>query len=77
MNPETAVVHFEKGLPDCAGIYRAVNQETAALLRDRYPFLNRESDLGVPGLREAKERYHPHHMVEVCYARLVEMLRVL
>ena len=77
LNPETAVVHFEKGLPDCAGIYRAVNQETATLLRDRYPFLNRESDLGVPGLREAKERYHPHHMVEVCYPRLVEMVRVL
>ena len=73
LNPETAVVHFEKGLPDCEGIYRAVNQETALQLRDRYPFINRESDLGVPGLREAKERYHPHHMVKVYYARRSEM----
>jgi hypothetical protein len=77
LNPETAVVHFEKGLPDCPGIYRAINQETAALLRGRYPFINRESDLGVPGLREAKERYHPHHMVEVCYTRKEDMERVL
>ena len=73
LSPGTAVVHFEKGLPDCEGIYRAVNQETALLLRDRYPFINRESDLGVPGLREAKERYHPHHMVGVYYARREEM----
>jgi uncharacterized protein len=73
LSPDTAVVHFEKGLPDCEGIYRAVNQETALLLRDRFPFINRESDLGVPGLREAKERYHPHHMVGVYYARREEM----
>lgn len=73
LSPETAVVHFEKGLPDCEGIYRAINHETARLLRDRYPFINRESDLGVPGLREAKERYHPHHMVGVYYARRSEM----
>jgi hypothetical protein len=73
LSPETAVVHFEKGLPDCEGIYRAINHETALLLRDRYPFINREGDLGVPGLREAKERYHPHHMVGVYYARRQEM----
>ena len=73
LNPSTAVVHFEKGLPDCEGIYRAINHETALLLRDRYAFINRESDLGVPGLREAKERYHPDHMVGVYYARRSEM----
>ena len=77
LNPGTAVVHFEKGLPDCEGIYRAINHETALLLRDRYPFINRESDLGVPGLREAKERYHPHHMVGVYYARRTEMAGIL
>jgi hypothetical protein len=73
LNPTTAVVHFEKGLPDCEGIYRAINHETALLLKDRYPYINRESDLGVPGLREAKERYHPDHMVGVYYTRRSEM----
>jgi hypothetical protein len=65
MNPTTALVHFEKGLPDCEGIYKAINTETAALLEKEYLFINRESDLGIPGLREAKRRYQPHHLVEV------------
>lgn len=65
MNPTTALVHFEKGLPDCEGIYKAINAETAALLEKDYIYINRESDLGVPGLREAKQRYHPHHLIEI------------
>ncbi len=65
MNHDTGLVHFEKGLPDCEGIYKAINQETARRLRDACTFINRESDMGVPGLREAKSRYHPDHMVEV------------
>jgi len=64
-NGDTAVVHFEKGLPDCDGVYRAVNAETARRLRGQFTYINRESDMGVPGLREAKLRYHPHHLTEV------------
>jgi len=47
LNPETAVVHFEKGLPDCEGIYKAINAETARHLEGRYTYINRESDMGV------------------------------
>jgi len=65
LNTDTALVHFEKGLPDCEGIYKAINAETAKVTSKEYTYINRESDLGVPGLREAKMRCHPHHMVEV------------
>lgn len=65
LNRDTALVHFEKGLPDCKGIYRAINAETAKILAEHYTYINRESDLGVEGIREAKTRYHPHHMEEV------------
>ena len=65
LNANTAIIHFEKGLPDCEGIYKAINADTAAVLADEVKYINRESDLGVGGLREAKLRYHPHHMVEV------------
>jgi hypothetical protein len=65
LNKDTALVHFEKGLPDCKGIYRAINAEAAKILARDYTYINRESDMGVEGIREAKMRYHPHHMVEV------------
>jgi uncharacterized protein len=77
LNADTAVVHFEKGLPDCEGIYKAINAETAKVLANRYAFINRESDLGEPGLREAKMRYHPHHMVEVSSARREDLVQWL
>ncbi|HNQ25583.1 MAG TPA: phosphatidylglycerol lysyltransferase domain-containing protein [Methanoregulaceae archaeon] len=77
LNEDTLVVHFEKGLPDCEGIYKAINAETAFAVKEKYRYTNRESDMGVPGLREAKMRYHPHHMVEVWYATLDDMERIL
>jgi hypothetical protein len=67
LNPRTAVVHYEKGLPDCEGIYKEINFQTAEVLKDRYEFINRESDMGIDGLRQAKERYHPHHRTELHY----------
>jgi len=77
LNPDTLVVHFEKGLPDCEGIYKAINAETAFRVQDQFSFINRESDMGVPGLREAKLRYHPHHLVEVFYAMREDLKALL
>ena len=65
MNPNTAVVHYEKGSPDYDGIYKAINQETAKLLQKDFKFINGQSDMDLPGLRKAKMSYRPHHMVEV------------
>jgi hypothetical protein len=77
LNPDTLVVHFEKGLPDCEGIYKAINAETAERVKNRFRFINRESDMGVPGLREAKLRYHPHHLVEVFFAKRNDLKEIL
>jgi hypothetical protein len=65
MNPNTALVHYEKGSPDFDGIYKTINQETAKIVKDDYKFINRESDMGIPGLRKAKLSYRPHHMIKV------------
>lgn len=65
LNTDTAIVHFEKGMTEFDGIYKAINMETAKVLVGEVKYINRESDLGVEGLREAKMRYHPDHMVEV------------
>jgi uncharacterized protein len=71
MRPDMAVVHYEKANFDMVGLYQAINNETAKFLSDRYKFIDRESDMGVPGLRRAKEKYRPHHMLEIYHADAV------
>lgn len=70
LNKETAVVHIEKANPLISGLYAAINQEFCQHSWSQVPFLNREQDLGVPGLRTAKMSYHPHHLVEKFRIRL-------
>lgn len=65
INSDTAIVHYEKGSPYYDGIYKAVNQETAKILKKDYKYINRESDMGLTGLRKAKMSYRPHHLVKV------------
>ncbi|MBN2734183.1 MAG: DUF2156 domain-containing protein [Methanomicrobiaceae archaeon] len=65
LNTDTIVIHYEKGLPDCEGNYKAINKEVAELLSEKYEYINRESDLGLDGLRIAKMRYYPDHFAKV------------
>ena len=74
MNPDTAVVHYEKGSPDYDGIYKAINMETAKRLQKDFRYVNRESDMGILGLRKAKLSYRPHHMVEVYHVNKQNIL---
>lgn len=53
------VTHFEKAPADIQGAYPIINQEfTKNCLMD-YEFVNREEDLGIDGLRRAKQSYNP------------------
>lgn len=74
MNSETAVIHFEKGISQYKGIYKIINQETAKSLLGKYSWINRESDMDVPGLREAKLRYHPEKCAKTWYIKRKEIL---
>ena len=75
LNEDTFDVHFEKALEDVDGAYAAINQAFSAHLRNKYPqlrWLNREDDLGLPGLRKAKLSYYPDHLVVKFWAHLLE-----
>ena len=75
LSEDTFDIHFEKAREDMDGAYPAINQAFAAWLRDKYPelrYLNREDDMGIPGLRKAKLSYHPDHLVTKFWARLWE-----
>lgn len=64
LNNDTFVIHFEKATPAYPGLYQVINQEFTADVGRDYRYVNREQDLGDPGLRRAKESYYPHHLVE-------------
>ncbi len=64
LSPDTAVIHVEKAMPDIEGLYQVMNQWFCRDQLGGFDYVNREQDLGVPGLRKAKLSYHPHHMVK-------------
>lgn len=63
LSPDTAVIHIEKGNPDFDGIYAAINKLFVEGAWSEMTYINREQDLGLSGLRKAKESYQPHHLV--------------
>ena len=64
LNPETVVIHIEKANAAFHGLYQAINQQFLEHAWSSTRCVNREQDLGVAGLRDAKQSYRPHHMVE-------------
>jgi hypothetical protein len=63
LSPGTAVWHFEKAMADVPGLGQLINQWFARYGLGSFTFVNREQDLGIPGLRQAKESYYPAHLV--------------
>lgn len=64
INDEMAVIHIEKAAPNIIGAYQIINQQLLARCFSSLRYANREEDLGIPGLRQAKRGYNPIFMVE-------------
>lgn len=63
LNSTTLVWHFEKAMPEVTGLGQLINQWFTRYGLNDFEFVNREQDLGIPGLRQAKKSYFPHHLV--------------
>lgn len=61
--PDMALIHLEKADPEIPGIYAFINQQFLFRNFRDVEFVNREEDMGIPGLRKAKESYYPVRMV--------------
>ena len=63
LEKDTAYIHFEKANAEIEGIYAAINQY---VLKNEFAdaeYVNREEDMGIEGLRQAKRSYFPIEMV--------------
>ena len=59
INDHTFCVHVEKADTEYDGAFTIINREFVAHLPEQYTLIDREEDLGIPGLRQAKLSYHP------------------
>ncbi len=54
-----SIVHVEKANAGMRGLYTLINQQFQVREFPDALLVNREDDVGLPGLRQAKESYHP------------------
>lgn len=63
INHDTLVVHIEKAFPQYRGLYPAINKAFANAFPEA-TYINREEDMGLEGLRKAKESYYPAYLLD-------------
>lgn len=56
---DTFDICVEKADRHVEGAFTIINQQFAQHLPEQYIYLNREEDMGLPGLRQSKLSYHP------------------
>ncbi|MFW9938451.1 MAG: phosphatidylglycerol lysyltransferase domain-containing protein, partial [Candidatus Thorarchaeota archaeon] len=64
INQNTLVIHIEKAHMKFEGSYQAINNLFLKNCCVDVIYVNREQDLGIDGLRRAKESYKPVRMIK-------------
>lgn len=59
MNDNMAIIHIEKADANINGLYAFINKTFVETYFSDVPLINREEDMGIDGLRKAKQSYHP------------------
>ncbi|HSQ35848.1 MAG TPA: phosphatidylglycerol lysyltransferase domain-containing protein [Candidatus Binatia bacterium] len=67
LSSNMADVHFEKFDPLAKGASQVINWEAAKFLAKTFKYINREQDLGIEGLRRAKQSYEPEYIVSAYF----------
>ena len=65
INDTTFDIHIEKADTSYVGVFAMINQQFIQSLSPKYSYVNREEDMGIPGLRKSKMSYHP----DILYAK--------
>ena len=68
LGKKSITVHVEKANTEYRGLYQAINNEFSKNVGAHVKCINREEDMGIPGLRKAKLSYHPIKLLETYIA---------
>lgn len=71
LSDNTFDVVIEKGDRQYPDIYKVLNRDLVRLCCEDFDYINREEDIGVPGLRKAKLSYKPDFMLKKYVAKEV------
>lgn len=71
INESVFDISVEKADASYIGAYAMVNNEFAKTIPEQYTLINREEDLGIEGLRKAKQSYHPYEILDKYTAKLL------
>jgi len=64
LTSDMGVFHFEKAFAKIKGLYQYFDNLCARKLFKGYTYINKESDMDLPGLTKAKKSYYPSMMVK-------------
>ena len=70
LTEDTFIVHVEKAFTTIHGAYNIINQQFIENEAANFTYVNREEDMGIENLRNAKLSYHPDILLEKYNARL-------
>lgn len=70
LTPNMALIHIEKANAEIRGLYPYINQQFLKHAFSHCQYVNREEDMGIEGLRRAKESYHPVRMIDKYIVKL-------
>lgn len=74
LTKDTVIIHSERANTNFEGIYNCINQEFCEKQWADYKFINREEDLGIEGLRQAKLTYRPDLLLTKYIAKIEAQL---
>ena len=64
LTDDMGVLYFEKALTQIKGLYQYFDNLCSKHLLEGYKYINKESDMDLPGLTKAKKSYHPVFIIK-------------
>ncbi|MBF4692050.1 DUF2156 domain-containing protein [Fusibacter ferrireducens] len=63
LTADILLIHYEKGLRAYKGVYDILKRNVSRYYQSEFKYISLEEDMGIKGLRIAKELYRPNHLI--------------